>query len=306
MTRSRRAMKDRGFAVVTVLWMLALLAALATASATYVSSSALNLRIIDEEVQIDALIEAALELTMYQRSVDRSMATSGTFAFTLAGARVGVEFVPESARIDLNSAPRAMLAGLFASFGVGADNANYYADRVMGWRSSPAKTEKSEQEEELYRAAGLAYQPRKGPFAHVDELWLVAGLPHWLVERAMPFVTVYSGRPDVNAFHAPPQVIAAVPGIPRERIDAFLKLRQTPQPDWQSALAILGAGQSSITTAVSDAIRVLVRIDFASGRHAAAEVTILPSEKGGYRTLAWLDGREAPSPEVQTTGTTTR
>ena len=65
----------------------------------------------------------------------------------------------------------------------------------------------------LYRSSGLPYLPRGAPFAHVNELWLVQGLPPALVGRAIPFVTVYSGRPDINVFDAPPELIAALPGM---------------------------------------------------------------------------------------------
>ena len=62
-----------------------------------------------------------------------------------------------------------------------------------------------------YGAAGLNYPPRQSLFTHVNELALVVGLPPALVERALPFVTVFNGSSGVDAAIAAPEVIAALP-----------------------------------------------------------------------------------------------
>ena len=71
-------------------------------------------------------------------------------------------------------------------------------------------------EEALYAAAGLNYGPRQSLFTNVNELALVAGLPPALVDRALPFVTVFNGSAGVDATIAAPEVIAALPGKPSD------------------------------------------------------------------------------------------
>ena len=46
----------------------------------------------------------------------------------------GVEFRSESARVDLNTAPKELLSGLFASIGVRREMADDLADRIVAWR----------------------------------------------------------------------------------------------------------------------------------------------------------------------------
>src|SRR5262249_42542521 len=156
-------------------------------------------------------------------------------------------FLSEAARIDLNAAPKALIAGLFAVLGAQADAAEQYAERVVGWRSPP-KVNVQDSEDALYRAAGLLYSPRRSAFNHVDELWLVLGLPPALVERALPFVTVYSGRQDVNVLDAPSEVIAALPGMSSARLDAFLDQRERLASDPQFAVGALGDRQAGAGT----------------------------------------------------------
>jgi len=277
-----------GFIIVVVLWLLATLAVLTTAFSAYVKSTAVSTRVGDERAKVEALVDAALEFTIYRRSIDKFNATAGSFSFGIANSTINIDFVSEGAWIDLNAAPRSLIAGLFEVLGATKDDANQYADRVVAWRTPPTSSAETA-EDALYESAGLPYLPRSGPFAHINELWLVLGLPASLVERALPFVTIFSGRPEVNVFDAPAEVIAALPGISRTRIDKFLALRDTAKPDWQSALETLGADQVLATTARSETVRVFVRITSDNGAQTRAEVTILPSQDNDYHVLSWSD-----------------
>ena len=163
-----------------------------------------------------------------------------------------------------------MLAGLFAAFGVKSEDAVEFANRIVGWRDPPkegaAKEGAAADEEGLYRSAGLKYPPRGGPFPHVDELRLVYGLPPALIDRIMPFVTVYSGLPKVNVLDAAPEVIAALPGMTPGVLNAFLDRREAGPVDEQSLPRLLGPSQEGATVEPSAAYRVQVRIAFDNGR----------------------------------------
>jgi general secretion pathway protein K len=285
----RRPSSRDGFIVVAALWMLAALSTLALVYSAFVAQSAIALRVNDDAVQTEALTTSSLELVAYQLSspVAERRPTHGAFRFRLGGADVMVEFLSEAARIDLNVAPKGLIAGLFAVLGAQAPAAEQYADRVVGWRTHP-KPNVQDDEELLYRTAGLAYSPRRSPFNHVGELWLVLGLPPVLVERALPFVTVYSGMPEINVLDAPPEVIAALPGMSPDRLTAFLGQRETLPPDPQMVAAALGGDQKGVTTKGSNAIRVRTRIAFDDGRRTTSDVVILiGGTDDPYRVLSW-------------------
>jgi general secretion pathway protein K len=188
-----RSRHSEGFIIVAVLWMMSALATLAMIYSVYLANSAIALSVNDDEIQTEALVSAALELASYRLIVaaKETRPTRGTFSVRLGTANVAVDFVSETARIDLNAASKDMLSGLLAVLGARSGDAERYAERIIGWRTKP-KLETQANEESLYRAAGLNYSPRAAPFAHSSELWLVAGLPPALIERALPYVTVYS------------------------------------------------------------------------------------------------------------------
>jgi general secretion pathway protein K len=286
-------MGGEGFIVVAVLWILGALAALCVVYSGYVRQSAIALRVNDDALAREALVTSSLQLVAYQLSSPAAerRPTRGAFRFQLDGADVAVEFISEAARIDLNSAPKELIAGLFAVLG-GGSGAAQYADRVLGWRTPP-KPNAPNDEESLYRTAGLSYSPRQAPFNDVNELWLVQGLPPALVERSLPFLTIYSRMAEINVLDAAPEVIAALPGMTPDRLNAFLGERESLAANPQFVADALGTDQKGITVKGSDAVRVRTRMTLADGRPAAADVVIMRgSTDDPYRVLSWSGDSE--------------
>jgi general secretion pathway protein K len=279
--------RNDGFIIVAVLWILAALATLASIIAVYVINAANAFAVHDERLQAEALTRAAIELTVYQLASD-TPPTRGSFAVRMGNASIAAEFNSEMARIDLNAAPKEVLSNLFAEFGAPRAAADGYADRIIGWRGPPAPD--APDESSYYRAAGLAYAPRGAPFQHVAELGLVLGIPEIMIERATPFLTVYSGQAQINIMDAAPQVIAALPGMDPGRLGDILAQRaggQTPQ----AMLALLGPAQPLGSLSGSKALRVTARIAFDSGQRVTSEAVIFILDNGSdvYRVLTWRD-----------------
>ncbi len=281
-----------GFIAVTAMWLLAALAALAVAASLYLAQSANSVGAYDASVEWTMLSSAGVELAAYQLStpINVRRPTRGAFRFRLASSDIAVEYVSEAARINLNLAPRGMISGLFGAVGVPAETAAVFADRVVGWRSAPNPSGVDE-ETTLYASLGLKYPPRRGPFNSTDELWLVAGLPPAVVERVLPFVTVYSDVAQVNVLDAAPEVVAALPGITPAVADAFLRERASlPRDDPAFVLGALGGKPTGAGVSGSDAYRVRVRIARSDGRVKMAEAIIRIlgiGERGAFRVLAW-------------------
>jgi general secretion pathway protein K len=289
--RSVARPSQQGFVLVTVLWLLAALAALATIFSVYLSNSARALALNDTALQAQALVSAGVELAAYrlQLAGEDSRPAQGSFRVRLNGAEISVSFVSEAARVDLNGAPKELLAGLLSVLGANEDAAKEGADRIVAWRTKAAQ-ETAGNEDALYQASGRAYQPRQAPFAHVNELGLVLGLTPELVERALPFVTVFSGASGVDALIAPAEVIAALPGMTPLTLKQFLQDRATLPNDNEAIAAALGEAKANATAQKSRAYRIQTRIRFLRGRETASEIVIgLRGTEEPYRVLSWQD-----------------
>ena len=286
---------ERGFVIVAVLWILAALSALATIFSVYLSNSAQALAVTDTGLQTEALVSASLELTTYQLLLagDKARPAQGSFHFRLDNAEVLVAFMSEAGRVDLNFASKEMLANLFAVLGADQKVGSEAADRIVGWRTRP-KDNAANDEEALYRAAGLVYSPRQSFFTHVNELSLVLGVPPELVDRALPFVTVFGGSPNVDVLIAPPEVIAALPGMTPAALNDFLNQRPVLSRDQSAIAAALGPAQANATIPNSKSFRVLTTLSFDKGRRTSSEVVIaLGDDKDPFHVLSWQDDVEA-------------
>ncbi len=292
--KTPRAPAD-GFIIVAVLWIVGALAALVSIYAIYVMNTASAFAMHQDRLQSEALVSAAVELAAYHltSTTGPSRPKHGSFDFRLGKANIAVTFQTEAARIDLNAAPKELLASLFMALDTDANTAADYADRIVGWRTAPSETQDSAA---VAQPSGAGASSRAAPFYHVDELSLVPGLPMAVVERALPMVTVCSGLPQVNVFEAAPQVLAALPGMTKDRLDGVLVQRQV-RGDGQALLQLLGPAQSYATTEGSNASRVNVRIAYDNGRRSNSEVIILPFDQGTepYSILSWHDDLEPPA-----------
>jgi general secretion pathway protein K len=283
----------RGFIVVAVLWMLAALSALVLIYLTYVTNTAVVVAGSTDRVQAEALEVAGVELAVFQLwgASEEVRPTSGTFNAKVGPGRITVTFRSEAARIDLNAAPKGVLAGLMVGLGAAPSSAATYADHILAWR---ARTELGDDDPEnsFYRTSGLAYLPRHAPFPQAEELWLVHGIPPTFIERMLPFVTVFSNLPSINILDAAPQVVAALPGMTPGILQEVLSQRADRAVDPRSLLGI--AGGDGATLAGSRAYRIAVAVEAGNGRRSAAEVVILLLEDGGepYRVLSWRNASD--------------
>jgi general secretion pathway protein K len=309
-----------GFILVAVLWIIAALATLVSIFSLYLANTAVSLSVNDSAVQSEELVLASLELTAYQVSVPKSAEptvlvdgrrrvdpnispppTRGDFSLRLGKANVAVSFISEAARIDLNAASSELVANFFVGLGAQREQAQEYADRIDGWITNPRPASRfataEDNEEALYRAAGRSYSPRGAPFAHIEELSLVLNIPPALVERAKPFVTVYSGRSQIDVLDAAPEVIAAIPGITPNLLNNLAEARRAGA-DPQVVQRLLGTLplQNVVGIEGGDTYRVQVRIRYDNGQQEASEVVIVTGlADKPYRVLWWRDGFDALS-----------
>jgi general secretion pathway protein K len=313
-------LSQRGFVIIAVLWILVALSALATVFSVYLTNSARALGAADIGVQTDAVMSASLELTAYQllSADEKSRPAQGSFRFKLDDAEALVTYTSEAARVDLNNASKEMLDGLFQVLGVEQKAAGELADRIVGWRTQPksngaanAAPNPAKDEGSLYLAAGLSYGPRGAPFAHVNELSLVLGATPAIVERVLPFVTVFSKSADIDVLLAPPEVVAAVPGMTPEVLNNFLKQRASLPRDQKALAAALGPAKDAASLPDSRAFRVMTTLRFSNGRRTSSEAVIsLGSSQGKdatdgkepYRILSWQDQVEPAARPLRQAG----
>ena len=311
---------EAGFVLVAVLWILAALATLASIYSSYTVKTAAASRVPDDRVQAEASIRAGVEMAVFRQLAvpEKARLARGGFDLRVGRTGVTVRFRSEAARIDLNAAPADLLAGLFTAVGVDSARAETFAERVVGWRTKAAasddanvagadgKGDKASKEDQLYSEQHMPYPPRHAPFDNTLELSLLPGVSLAVVERVLPFVTVFSGHPEVDVSSADPTVLSAFPEMTPQILGAVLNARVSDTGDGRALLELLGPAKARATTDPSKAFRASIAVEFDNGRRVHAEVVFRLKDQGGkdqaakdqgdepYDLLYWRDDFDGP------------
>lgn len=188
-------LRERGFALLIVLWTLALLALLVTHVALtgrQEAAIASNLRVgAQGQARVDgAVFEAAFRVLDFG---SRHWEADGLRHETdVAGGRIAVVIDDPANAVNLNTATAALLRALLREVGANDANARALADAIVGWREAGNGPAASAAKRQQYTAAGLGYVPPEAPFRSVDELRLVIGMTPDLLARLKPHATIWS------------------------------------------------------------------------------------------------------------------
>jgi len=207
----------RGFALVAVLWGVALLSLLAASVATVTRTLRTSASFAIDHLEARALADAAVSDAIVRLLDDgkqrRPHVDGVPYVFQFGGRAITVAIQDESGKVDLNASDLNMLTHVFVAQGLDLTEAQTLADRVSDWRDNDNDRRPNGAEVDDYRAAGRKFLPRNAPFQRVDELRLVMGVNGELYRKLAPVLTVYSHRPYVNMATAPKDVQAALQGM---------------------------------------------------------------------------------------------
>jgi general secretion pathway protein K len=291
----KRSDPRRGVILVTVLWSIALLSALAMAASVTFRGFAGVMAIERDRVQGDALLSAGLETAagIIDTLGDASLLDIEA-KVDLATGSVRSRLSDEGGRIDIGKAPAEVLAALLRSVGAPEAAANDVAQRIVERRYSgnaarPNTARRS--------ANGATRAPATAqPFSDLQQLQLIPGmLPNWVAAIA-PLATVFGGE-TVNPLTAPPGVIAALPGVERGQVDAFLKARRSFPADVDRLVQLVGPAQRYLVVKPPRVASVELMVELANGYAVAARsvIVVLPQDSQPYRVLVWAP---VPSPRL--------
>jgi general secretion pathway protein K len=280
-----RADARRGIVLVSVLWMIALLSALAMAAAISFRGFIGIIALDRDRVQVEALLTGGLEAAV------RSVAGLGDTPIdqietVLSTGSVRAQLSDEGGRIDIGKAPVEVLAGLFRTVGAPAKDADAIA-QAMTELHQPAAGDRANVPAASQNGDGKKAE-RELVFTDVRQLARVPGMaPEWVAAVA-PLTTVY-GSETVNALTAPAAVLAALPGVDMNRASAFLQRRRELPADRAQLASALGTAQDYLEVKSHSilSVRLIARTanGFTQGTHAV--IVMMPKHLVPYRILVW-------------------
>jgi len=199
---TRNAGRQRGFALLLVLWTVSLLALLAT---QILSASRLHTQVARNALDT-AVLEAAANGALQEAIFNildgstRHWNASGTARILrLGSATVVVQIENETDKVNPAVASPELLKALLLQVGADLTTAGSLAASIVEWRLGSGAAGRPNATFVRYQSAGRDYAPSGTPIASVDELALVLGMTPELLERLRPHLTVYTDSdPDMT------------------------------------------------------------------------------------------------------------
>jgi general secretion pathway protein K len=278
--------KQRGVALLLVLWACTLLAILLGGYAALARTEGLQARYAFAQAQAHYAAEAGLMQAVYglqdpiaQR---RWVGDGRTYTFQYDNATIAISAVDEGGKVDINAASPEVLKGLFHAAGLDPAKLQALADHVVDWRNPIGLQGEGASQSGEYLAAGRDYGPRHGPFASIEELQMVLGMTPSLYQRIAPVVTIWAGAgsPDPNT--APALALSAIPGMTPEQQKEIEAARQK---NANNPMLVLNNGTTH---------SIRSEATLADGTHAVLRATVRlqtgqPNAQP-YTVLRWQEG----------------
>ncbi|MBF0496415.1 MAG: general secretion pathway protein GspK [Deltaproteobacteria bacterium] len=183
-----------GFALVLILWVVALLSILVL---QFAGDMRLETRVCKnhlDDARAYYLARAGCELSLakllsrlrfesQQQATEETQATFDMWdiqgnwnTFQLGGGTVAVRIVPESGKIDVNYAPPELLRQAVRNSGLDEETVNTITDSILDWKDSGNLHRTSGANDEYYLSLPQPYRAKHAMLDSVEELLLVRGV----------------------------------------------------------------------------------------------------------------------------------
>lgn len=295
--------RERGFALLLVIWVVALLAVLAAGIAADSSSEAVIARNRMDAAQAQALADAGIALGI-QGAIDPNPATrwpadGRVQQASYAGGTIAIALQDEGGKIDVNAAPLDLIGGLADEFGISSDGRAALLNGIAARRAS-AQSAAPPPAARFYAAVDVyTADIATLPFADLSELRLLPGVPHAAYERMVPYLTVFSESATLNPLTASREALLAVPGISPQQVAFYLETREQSASNIEKP-ALSGADRY-VQLGALHAVTITAQAKAASGAVFSRQAVILLSPnlpQRPYRILSWRRPHAAPPPAV--------
>ena len=291
--------RARGIAFILVLWVIAMLSIMLGSFALVARTENLQSRHLFDSTQARYAAEAGLNLAIYElRKTDpaaRWIADGRPYRFGYGDAEIEIAITDDSGKIDINSASGDLLTNLFMGRGVPMEQAQALSDAIQDWRDPDDLKHPNGAESADYKAAGLSYTPKNGPFDTVSELQQVFGMTYDLYQKIEPGITIYSGRNSPSASYGNEAAIQAMyPDASPEQIQQFIQQLQSQVPGSGAQPVLAPDGTPVMAAGGGLTYSVKSRATLSNGASTVLDATI---RMGGvsaagrpFVILRWRDG----------------
>ena len=259
---------ESGIALLIVLWVMVILMVIVFSFSLLARTETYSALAFKEGVEKKFLAEAGIErgimeLFYRQRNLNvegsEVWKTDGTtYSETLGVGSYRVRITDESGKVDLNTAPEAILRSLLTSLGIEEELRDTIVDSIMDWKDPDDLHRLNGAESDYYMSLPHPYKAKNANFEAVEELLLVKGVTPVILygdgskQGLIDLLTIHGRSNKINVNAASKGTLMGIPGMTTEMADAIISYREANEiKNIQELATIIGDQLGTISPFIS-------------------------------------------------------
>jgi general secretion pathway protein K len=287
--------RERGMALLVVLWIIVSAVLLVTtfnatvrSGATFVSS---EVELAKTEAALDAGAEIAAAHLIDTEKARRWPADGSRRKVVFGDAELTISLVDANGLVDLNKAGDKLLLAFFRQFAGSEAKAAQLRDYVLSARDDVStRKDKGGDHGVKPSYASEAEVADAIAFVDVSQIRGLRGMTPDLYKQIAPFLTVYSSSGRINPVAAPSEVLAAIPNLTKMDVERMRDALKAGQKRDSALLSDIAQRAGSFLTDKSGpAFLVTVEARRANDAYRARKIFVIATglDKGApYRLVA--------------------
>jgi len=197
---ANRCKTQRGIALLSVLWVTAFLAAIASTVAHQSRSSLQITKNRIEQLKVKQAVESVILLAVADliNNADGDLFSQNQLGSEYGDIDIQLSYFDEAGKIDINTAPATIMTSLLNVIGVDEGQSLIISDAILDWRDEDSLKRANGAEDNDYASYGYLYGSSDADFERIEELKLVYGINEQIYQAISPYVTVYTQDYGVN------------------------------------------------------------------------------------------------------------
>ena len=283
--------RERGVALVMVLWVISLMTIMAGSFALSTQREAGILSHAHERAKAVALADGGINYAMLMLSLPdpklRWQADGTPYVWQVEGARVVIRVLDEGGKVDLNAAQEQTLKTVLKLILQNEEQATQLTDAILDWRDPDELKRNQGAEAPEYQSRAMQAPPQNRNFLIMDELRGVMGVTPQLYRKFESWFTLYTGADGLNPAKASRELLLALMGGDAAAVDNYIQQRKLAAgaPVGAPPLPGIPAGGSSD---MAYTVIAMAEIEGQQGAGVMATIRRGPSADGApFTTLRW-------------------
>lgn len=309
-------MKQRGVALILVLWVLSILTLMAGSFTLTMRRETAGLSHTKENAQALAQAKSGLVLAqsmlLQEDEAKRWRVDGSIYEIESETAKTRIRIQSEFGKIDINSTSAQLLHHVLQFAPLETQAQQELENTILDWRDEDDTTRLLGAEKAEYKAAKLSYAPRNKPFRSFAELQMLKGMNAEVFAWMQKIFTIYAaGQTEVEMNTSSRDVLAVLPEIDATQLDNYFAARRQaiinhapiPQlPRIENATQAMSGDAENTTEAqvAPDIAVVTISVETILENEASARIDVTLEKIDGtnnlpFQTLIWQTDVDAPS-----------